>query len=60
MEEILLVAPYDGLEQLAKKLKKSVNIPFSVVTGNLDQGFNKVEKKIKEGAIPSCINIRFI
>jgi len=49
MEEILLVAPYDGLEQLAKKLKKSVNIPFSVVTGNLGQGFNKVEKKIKEG-----------
>ena len=46
MEEILLVAPYEGLEQLATKLKKSINIPFSVVTGNLDQGFNKVEKKI--------------
>ncbi|MBC2580520.1 sigma 54-interacting transcriptional regulator [Clostridium sp. DJ247] len=49
MEEILLVAPYDKLEQLAKKLKKSVNVPFSVLTSNLDQGINKIEKKIKGG-----------
>lgn len=49
MNEILLVAPYDGLEQLAKKVKKLINIPFSVVTGNLNQSFDKVEKKINEG-----------
>lgn len=49
MKEILLIAPYDGLEKLAKKIKKSINIPFSVVTGNLNHGFNQVEKKIKEG-----------
>lgn len=49
MNEILLVAPYDGLEQLAKKVKKLINIHFSVVTGNLNQSFDKVEKKINEG-----------
>ncbi|KZL89151.1 sigma-54-dependent Fis family transcriptional regulator [Clostridium magnum] len=49
MEEILIVAPYNELEQLAEKVKKSVNIPFSIVLGNLSQGIDKVEKGIKTG-----------
>lgn len=49
MEEILLVAPYNELEKLANGLKKSVNVPFLVLTGNLGEGFNKVQTKIKKG-----------
>lgn len=49
MEEILIVAPYDELSRLAKEINKTVEIPFSVVKGNLDEGLNKVKSAIENG-----------
>jgi transcriptional regulator with PAS, ATPase and Fis domain len=49
MEEILLVAPYDKLSSLAKEIKKTAGIPFSVVKGNLGEGLSKVKSAINNG-----------
>lgn len=49
MEEILLVAPYDKLSRLAKEIKKTAGIPFSVVKGNLGEGLSKVQSAINNG-----------
>lgn len=49
MEKILLVAPYDKLSRLAKEIKKTAGIPFSVVKGNLGEGLSKVKSAINNG-----------
>lgn len=45
MKEILLVAPYTELEELAKKIQKTVNISFDSIVGNLDENFDDIEQK---------------
>lgn len=49
MEEILLVAPYERLAKLGENIKKTTEIPFSIVRGNLDESINKVNRGIKNG-----------
>ncbi|MHC6181297.1 sigma 54-interacting transcriptional regulator [Clostridium sp. JNZ X4-2] len=46
---ILLVAPYHGLEILAKKLNEKSDVKLSVIEGNMNQSIDEVNYAIKNG-----------
>lgn len=49
MEDILLVAPYNEIANIARNLKKTIKIPFSIIKGNLGEGIDEVDLGIKNG-----------
>jgi transcriptional regulator with PAS, ATPase and Fis domain len=48
-ENILLVAPYHGLEILAKKFNDSSRVKLSVIEGNMNQSIDEVNYAVKNG-----------
>ena len=49
MEDILLVAPYNEIANIARNLKKTIKIPFSIIKGNLGESIDEVNLGIKNG-----------
>lgn len=49
-EEILLVAPYLELAELAEKVKHEADIRFDIITGNLDESWEQIDSSVKNGA----------
>ncbi|NLU06625.1 MAG: hypothetical protein GXW91_00040 [Clostridiales bacterium] len=48
-DNILLVAPYHGLEILAKEFNKRYKVKLSVIEGNMNQGIDEVNYAVKNG-----------
>jgi transcriptional regulator with PAS, ATPase and Fis domain len=48
-DNILLVAPYHGLEILARKFNERSKVKLSVVEGNMNQGIDEVNYAVKNG-----------
>lgn len=49
MKDILVVAPYKELADLAIQLKRSTEIPFSVIVGNMEEKIDEVKALIQQG-----------
>ncbi len=47
--EILLVAPYKKLAELAEQLKPEIGLPFDVAVGNLDENRQDIDAIIQQG-----------
>ena len=48
-QEILLAAPYRELAELAEKVKKDIDVQFEIITGNLDESWEKIDAFVKGG-----------
>lgn len=48
-EDILLVAPYDQLVDLAEEVRRQANIPFKIILGNLDERSEEIDLCIQNG-----------
>ena len=47
--EILLVAPYPVLGELAEKVKNQIDISFDIIVGNLDENWDEINSRIGQG-----------
>lgn len=48
-EDILLVAPYPQLVDLAEEVRRQANIPFKIILGNLDERSEEIDQCIQNG-----------
>jgi len=48
-EDILLVAPYPRLVDLAEEVRQQANIPFKIILGNLDERSEEIDMCIQNG-----------
>lgn len=49
LEDILLVAPYLQLADLAEEVRQQANIPFKIIIGNLDERSEEIDFHIQNG-----------
>jgi transcriptional regulator with PAS, ATPase and Fis domain len=50
MEDMLLVAPYPELAELAERLKEKTSMSFSTIVANLHENFDTINESIKGGS----------
>ncbi|MDR3573873.1 MAG: sigma 54-interacting transcriptional regulator [Anaerolineaceae bacterium] len=52
--EILLVAPYEKLADIATSLKPRLDVPFEIIVGNLDENWPDIEAVVQQGIKIVC------